>query len=86
MLHPLVAVDHTLSRGPEGTLVTCKLLMSAQMSFEVVVGSGSVGAVGAREGFLARVSVHVSLKVSDKLAGVGAVWALTDLPVALTPG
>lgn len=89
MLSPHVIVYHAFSRGSVGALVTCKLLFSTvgvHMTLEVVVGVGAVGTVGAGERFLACVSVHMSLKVSDKMAGVGAVWTVMHLPVALILG
>lgn len=60
--------------------------MGVHVALEVVVRGGAVGTVGAREWLLAGVSVHVSLKVSDKMAGVGAVRTLMDLPAALILG
>lgn len=53
------------------------------MTLEVVVGVGAIGAVGAGVWLLTCVSVHMSLKVSGKMAGVGAVGTLVHLPVAL---
>lgn len=80
-----MAFYHVFSMGSVGAFVTSKLLLSKvglHVTLEVVVGAGAVGTDGTGVWFLACVSVHMSLKVSDKMTGVRAVWTLMHLPAA----